>query len=71
MHGDEFEQHDEQPQKDNGQDEHSGNYMILGMAIGMCLGVAAGHFVFDEMATGLSVGMCLGLAIGISIPKKK
>ena len=56
----------ENPFKEN---ESEGTYLAEGLSIGMCLGIALGQLLFDNVATGLSIGMCLGLAIGMSIKK--
>ena len=50
--------------------DNSSNYMIEGMSIGMCLGIAIGQFIYKNMALGLSMGMCIGLGIGSCIKKK-
>ncbi|MFT4734196.1 MAG: galactokinase [Arcticibacterium sp.] len=43
-----------------------GHYTALGMALGMCFGVAAGSLIDRGMGTssGLAIGMAIGVAIG-------
>ena len=65
-----MEQKNSQPDKEERSDSSNGNYMSMGMSIGLCLGVAMGRFVFDNLSMGLAVGLCLGISIGACIKKK-
>ena len=46
-----------------------GYYTSLGIAIGMCLGIAFGGLI--EKYFGASIGMTLGMLVGIAIGKNK
>ena len=51
-------------------DDGSDNYIIEGMSIGMCLGIAWSMVLGDgNISIGISVGMMIGMAIGMSIKK--
>ena len=51
-------------------EERTNNYLSMGIAIGMGLGVAYGT-VFDNLALGISLGMCFGISIGGILSARK
>lgn len=58
-----------EPKKDK-KSEGNGNYMVLGMCLGVALGMFYGQLVFNNMAIGMCLGASFGMSIGMIFKKK-
>ena len=50
--------------------EKLGNYMAMGMCVGVATGCALG-VIFSQMTLGICVGMLVGLFLGLLVGRKK
>lgn len=61
----------QEPDKESGEGESNGTYMLLGMLFGLCAGLLASKFISGlSQSMGMCFGMPFGLMLGSLIKKK-